>query len=280
MDNASMNDVLAHTLGILLLKRYKIHFSPKNWQICCLAHVVNLIVQKILHELFEANDPALQDYYDLYNKHLPFHFDPDTDEENQHFQAEGKEERAKARASAQRTEQGAESMDGEQEGDEEDKDDLDALLEGEHLGSEVAGTSAVKKLRLIVTKILSSPQCRSHFRKVAAEVYKKATPEDEHCHKLIVICDVATRWNYKHAMIERTLLLQGAIELWLLWNKPLRTLMLTNTEWDTLKKLGSLLEVFTKVTKEMSRLGTPTLPFVIPMYHHMQVELKKRIEDI
>ena len=63
MDNASTNDVLAHTLGILLLKRYKIHFSPENGQIRCLAHVVNLVqvVQKILHELFEADDPALQD---------------------------------------------------------------------------------------------------------------------------------------------------------------------------------------------------------------------------
>ena len=29
----------------------------------------------------------------------------------------------------------------------------------------------------------------------------------------------------------------------------------------------------------MSRSGTPTLPFVIPMYHYMQVELKKRAGD-
>ena len=69
MDNASPNDVLARTLRVLLLKRYGIHFTPENGQIRCLAHVVNLIVQKILHELFEADDPALQDYYELFNKH-------------------------------------------------------------------------------------------------------------------------------------------------------------------------------------------------------------------
>ena len=144
MDNASTNDVLARTLGILLLKRYKIHFSPENGQIHCLAHVVNLIVQKILHELFEADDPALQDYYDLYNKHLPFHFDPDTDEENQRFQAEGAKDEY---ADAQPAEAAAESSE-DDEGleDEEDEDDLDKLLEGEDLGSEVAGTSAVKKV--------------------------------------------------------------------------------------------------------------------------------------
>ena len=37
--------------------------------------------------------------------------------------------------------------------------------------------------------------------------------------------------------------IQQAIELWLLWNKPLRALRLSNSEWSTLKKLGDLLEV-------------------------------------
>ena len=144
MDNASTNDILACTLSILLLKCYKIHFSPKNGQIHCLTHVVNLIVQKILHKLFEADDPALQDYYNLYNKHLPFHFDPDTNEENQCFQAEGAKDeytdaqQAKATAESSKDDKGLK--------DEEDKDDLDKLLEGEDLGSEVAGTSTVKKV--------------------------------------------------------------------------------------------------------------------------------------
>ncbi|KAI1782569.1 hypothetical protein LXA43DRAFT_905418 [Ganoderma leucocontextum] len=255
MDNASTNDVLARTLGVLLLKRYGLHFTPENGQIRCLAHVVNLVVQKILHELFEADDPALQDYYELFNKHLPIHYDLDADEENQQLQTEGKEERAKAR----QTQVDDSSADEAGNEGEEDSEDLDALLDGEDLGSEVAGASAVKKLRLIVTKILSSPQRRSLFRKAAAQVYKKSTPEDERRRKLIVIRD--------------------AIDQWLLWNKPLRALTLTQREWKTLQQLGSMLEVFTNVTKEMSHGGTPTLPLVIPMYHFMQLELKKRLED-
>ena len=80
----------------------------------------------------------------MYDKHLPFHFDLDTDKENQRFEAEGAEDE---RTDAQQAEAAAESSE-DDEGleDEEDEDDLDKLLEGEDLGSEVAGTSAVKKV--------------------------------------------------------------------------------------------------------------------------------------
>jgi hypothetical protein len=39
---------------------------------------VNLVVQKILATLNEADDPEMVDYY-LPNKDFPFHYDPDTD---------------------------------------------------------------------------------------------------------------------------------------------------------------------------------------------------------
>ena len=45
-----------------------------------MAHVVNLIVQAILAELNEADDPEQDDYY-IPNKHIPFHYDPDDDKE-------------------------------------------------------------------------------------------------------------------------------------------------------------------------------------------------------
>ncbi|KAH9855327.1 hypothetical protein C2E23DRAFT_724823, partial [Lenzites betulinus] len=88
MDNASANDVLARTLVQLLLKRYGLHFNCENARIRCIAHVVNLVVQKILSELAEADDPALADYYELWNKHLPFHYDPESDEENEQLDTE------------------------------------------------------------------------------------------------------------------------------------------------------------------------------------------------
>lgn len=80
MDSASANNVLARTLAGLLLERYGIHFSPANGQIRCLAHIVNLVVQKILSALIDADDPEVNDWY-LLHKFLLFHYHLDGDEE-------------------------------------------------------------------------------------------------------------------------------------------------------------------------------------------------------
>ena len=90
MDNASVGDVLARAAGIILLKKYSLQFHPQNAQICCLAHVVNLIVQCLLALLNEAEDPETDDYY-IPNKHLLFYYDPDDDEEVQQMEGEGDE---------------------------------------------------------------------------------------------------------------------------------------------------------------------------------------------
>lgn len=91
MDNASVCDVLARLAGILLLQKYGLPFHAQNARIRCMAHVVNLIVQAILAELSEANDPEQDDYY-IPNKHIPFHYDPDDDEEVQQMEDEEDEE--------------------------------------------------------------------------------------------------------------------------------------------------------------------------------------------
>jgi hypothetical protein len=61
-----------------LREKFDIQFVPENSQIRCLAHIVNLVVQKLLSTLNEATDPDLEDYY-LRNKDLPFHYDPEDD---------------------------------------------------------------------------------------------------------------------------------------------------------------------------------------------------------
>ena len=53
---------------------------PGNAHIRCLAHVVNLVVQKILAALDEANDLDLIDYFQQYMKSLPVHYNADNDE--------------------------------------------------------------------------------------------------------------------------------------------------------------------------------------------------------
>ena len=78
MDNASLCDVIARTVGLILMDKYHLGFHEDNARVCCLAHVVNLVVQKILLTLGEAEDPDQDDYY-VPNKHLPFHYDIDDD---------------------------------------------------------------------------------------------------------------------------------------------------------------------------------------------------------
>jgi hypothetical protein len=88
MDNASVCDVLARAAGVILLQKYGLNFHAQNARIRCMAHVVNLIVQALLAALNEADDPETDDYY-IPNKHLPFHYDPDDDDEVQEMEAEG-----------------------------------------------------------------------------------------------------------------------------------------------------------------------------------------------
>ena len=90
MDNASICDVLARATGILLLKKYGVNFHEENAQIQCIAHIVNLIIQALLTSLNKAEDPDIDDYY-IPNKHLPFHYDPDDDDEVQQMEAEDEE---------------------------------------------------------------------------------------------------------------------------------------------------------------------------------------------
>lgn len=141
MDNASVCDVLARAAGIMLLQKYGLNVHALNARIRCMAHVVNLIVQALLAALDEADDPDKDDYY-IANKHLPFHYDPNDDDEVQEMEAEGDKE------------------DGEGEDDDDDDEDeefekllnmpelLDEELDKE-VSAKVANLSEVKKVSLL-----------------------------------------------------------------------------------------------------------------------------------
>ncbi|KAF7328569.1 Dimer-Tnp-hAT domain-containing protein [Mycena venus] len=253
LDNASTNDVLIRALSDILRQGFNIQWAPENSQIRCIAHVVNLVVQKILATLDEAHDPEERDYY-VPNKDLPFHYDPDGDPELIELEKEQFDREHYATT---------------------DEDSEIGLITA--LKPEFEKLSAVGKLRMITIKICSSPQRRQRFKATSRSIYTadERAPSGKPLTSLMVIRDVKTRWNYTEAMITRGLLLRKAIDQWVFDREELRPLLLTTDQWKMLESLGKILTVFTQVTLEMSRSGTPTLPFVLLMYEIMMTSLRE-----
>ncbi|KAJ7330405.1 hypothetical protein DFH08DRAFT_708903 [Mycena albidolilacea] len=236
------------------MQNFGIQFAPANSQIHCLAHVVNLVVQKLLAVLDDAPDPDITDDY-LLNKDLPLHYDPDQDPEVLAMEQEV-------------------FKDGEMGPDE---DEAASLLAG--LTSTFESLSPLQRvsifflsyccsdviqLRTTTTKICSSPQHRKRFRDTAARVYNNKVAESgRKLASLMVVRDVRHRWNYTHAMIQQ-----------------LASLILKKNDWELLEKLGTLLEMFTNVTKQMSDSSTPTLPWVLPLYIGMRTQLRSSRDDV
>ncbi|KAF7341071.1 hypothetical protein MSAN_02093200 [Mycena sanguinolenta] len=250
LDNASPNDVLLQALSRLLMRKFDIQFVPANSQIRCLAHVVNLVVQKFLAALDDAEDPENVDDY-IPNKDLPFHYDADSDPEVIAMEQE---------------------VFTEQPGEENEEDDASGLKVCALQWLGVISQADAPQLRTTATKICSSPQRRKRFRDTAVRVLgAKLTTSGRPLSSLMVVRDVRHRWNYTEAMIERGVMLQKAIDTWVLDRPELRALWLKAEDWKFLESLG---EKFTEVTKEMSRSRTPTLPWVLPMYEGMRKHLK------
>ncbi|KAJ3753352.1 ribonuclease H-like domain-containing protein, partial [Lentinula raphanica] len=213
--------------------KYGIHFHSENNRIRCLAHVVNLVVQAILKALDEAESSDDVDYF-LLNKDQPIHYNAEDDEELKEMEGE------------------KHKTDATQDND----DDGDA-----NLPPNVVSLSALKRLRLITTKISSSPQRRESFRQCARSVYTSQGKP--------AVSSSGTP-------LEKLM----AIDEWTFRNKDFRSVSLREDDWDQLRQIERVLEVFTSVTLQMSRSDTPTIPYVLPMYRHMEVTLQELETDV
>ncbi|KAF7305351.1 hypothetical protein HMN09_00787000 [Mycena chlorophos] len=215
-------------------------------------------IRGLLASLEEAEDPdwGADTYSD--NKEMPVHYDPETDEELRAMESE-------------------ETVDANR-----DEEDFEApILEAR--SSELASLSTIKKFRLICIKICSSPQRRARFRKIAADKYG----DEDHIladgtvgrkiASLMPICEVKHRWNYMQASIACAEVLE---KMTLGYGSMGYTLLLTPDQWKLLKALGKVLEEFTQVTLQMSQAGTPTLPWVLPLYEDMLDHLKQCRDDL
>ncbi|KAH9011702.1 hypothetical protein EDB83DRAFT_2171948, partial [Lactarius deliciosus] len=223
------------------MELYGVPFHPNNSHIRCLAHVVNLVAQKILSVAKEVDDPEFQDYYEHLNKQFPVHYDPDSDEELRDFENEEDDE-TKAQS-----------------------DLSDGLVDRESGEQDhFSGMGAIEKLRTAVVKIVSTPRRCQLFRKKARQYYSLNT----HRSKKGVITQVAALMPVRNA-----------IDAWLFEFEELHSLLLTSREWDLLGQYEELLECFTEVTAVMSHSSIPTLPWVLPMYELMRVHLITFMDD-
>ena len=72
MDNRSPNDVMARTLSHLLWARYHLDYDGSEHCIRCMGHVINLVAQAMLFAIEEAEDPEVNDYFEIH-KFEPIH---------------------------------------------------------------------------------------------------------------------------------------------------------------------------------------------------------------
>ncbi|KAH9015122.1 hypothetical protein EDB83DRAFT_2232795, partial [Lactarius deliciosus] len=220
---------------------YGAPFHPDNSHIRCLAHVVNIVVQKILSVAKEADDPQIQDYYERLNKQFPVHYDLGEDEELQDFENED------------------DSANGV-------LNDLNDGLIDQETGEQDGFTamSVIEKLRTAVLKIVSTPGRRQLFREKAKQYYSLDTYHSK---------------KGEVTQIAMLMPVRDAIDSWLFEFEELRGILLTSREWDLLGQYEELLQSFTEVTAIISRSSMPTLPWVLPMYELMREHLVKFMDD-
>ncbi|KAF8263013.1 hypothetical protein EI94DRAFT_1807894 [Lactarius quietus] len=231
------------------MELYHVPFHPNNSHIRCLAHVVNLIAQKMLSVAKDVDDPELQDYYESLNKQFPVHYDLDSNDELQDFENED--------------------------------DDGSKAGKQDHFG----GMGAIEKLRTAIVKIVGTPGRRQLFREKAKQYYSLTTRQSKkgvitQVAALMPVRDIRTCWNSTHVMIKRARILRKAVDAWLFEFEELRGLLLSSREWDLLGQYEDLLECFTEVTAVISRSSMPTLPWVLPMYELMREHLVTFMDDM
>ena len=113
----------------------------------------------------------------------------------------------------------------------------------------------VGKLHNIIVYIRGTPQRRQAFARDVSHVIAEAKVKGEDVDftsELTVILDITTRWNSSYQSIQRALILQRPIQLFLFsFQDVLRNDLLTEEDWDTLRAIVKGLGPFHQMTKRL-----------------------------
>ena len=192
------------------MERYGVPFHPNNSHICCLAHVVNLVAQKVLSVAKEVDDPEFQDYYEQLNKQFPVHYNLDGDEDLQDF--ENKEDNG---STVQKADLGDDIVNREC-GEQDHFSEMGAIEKVSLMQLILSSSGSLNcsmQLRTSIVKIVSTPGRRQLFCEKTEQYYSLATRVSKkgvitQVARLMPVRDVRTRWNSTHAMIKRARILR------------------------------------------------------------------------
>ncbi|HEV7736195.1 MAG TPA: hypothetical protein VGO47_02335, partial [Chlamydiales bacterium] len=181
----------------IILQKYQTHFDPANGRGRCMPHSTNLAAQIFMKMIDEGPDPDDEDQY-IYVKHLQINHDPTEDDLLKEYENE------------------VDMLDLDETPSTDtyflnDKLEQELGITSEELSAPLkkvcscrinhisihSPLGSMAQLRVICTKIASSPQRRAAFRHLTDKLC------EEDCKHLMVVRDVSTRWNSTHAMIVR-----------------------------------------------------------------------------
>jgi hypothetical protein len=160
------------------------------------------------------------------------------------------------------------------------QDELNLAVEQEEWRSR----GPIGKFHNIVVFIRGSSQRRQAFAASVEVVIKEANERGEPVDfkgDLTVILDICTRWNSSYLSIQRGLRLKRAIQLFLLdFYQPLQKDLLTEEDWDQLKKVIEALEPFHNVTKRLegeAETGSHGVIWeALPMFDYLMTKIETR----
>ncbi|CAG8690565.1 2244_t:CDS:2, partial [Cetraspora pellucida] len=105
----------------------------------------------------------------------------------------------------------------------------------DNMNTPIMAGNIILKLRKLVVKIRSSPQHREQFMRQVKAVGL------ENCN---LILDIKTRWNSTYEMLVRALVMHDAIDAITHLDKDLQSLQLDIHEWNKIREIVTILEIF------------------------------------